>query len=257
MELSGLHNSWLFTGLIALGCAIDVDRLGAGKPCTSDGRCADGYHCSAERRCEASPVSRDAAAGSAGTAAGDSGSGDESGSGARARNRTRRAKCEDGASFDASLPDANDRDGTLADASGANDAPPPDTGCASPTRYYVDGDHDGFGRDDSAVWACARPSGSWATRGADCNDADNRVFPGQTAFFASPFTYGGAIHSTTTAAAASSPTRATGSGAELRGSTGDRLQGCGFTSTVERGEADPPVAAPDCRVRAALLVCSR
>ena len=190
MELSGLHKTWLFTGLIALACAIDADRLGAGKPCTSDGRCADGYHCSAERRCVASPVSRDGSAGSAGTAAGDSGSGETSGSGGSGSEADVDAQsASDGASFEASLPDAHGQDGTLADAAASNDAPPPDTGCASPTRYYVDGDRDGFGRDDSALWACARPSGSWATRGADCNDADNRVFPGQTAFFASAFTY--------------------------------------------------------------------
>jgi hypothetical protein len=48
--------------------------------------------------------------------------------------------------------------------------------------YYRDADQDGWGVDGETDIRCGDRTG-WAPRPGDCDDADNRVFPGQTRFF--------------------------------------------------------------------------
>jgi hypothetical protein len=62
----------------------------------------------------------------------------------------------------------DDCDGTT---DGAFDLP----GC---TLWYADGDGDGYGRDDSAVCACAATAGHPVAAGGDCDDADGTIHPG-------------------------------------------------------------------------------
>jgi hypothetical protein len=45
------------------------------------------------------------------------------------------------------------------------------------TRYFLDGDMDGFGDSQAVVEACSSPPG-YVTIGSDCNDANNAIFPG-------------------------------------------------------------------------------
>jgi large repetitive protein len=49
-------------------------------------------------------------------------------------------------------------------------------GAINSTVYYLDGDNDGFGIDDTAVSACELPVG-YATQGNDCDDNDNDIHP--------------------------------------------------------------------------------
>jgi hypothetical protein len=48
--------------------------------------------------------------------------------------------------------------------------------------FYADADGDGHGNPATATRSCSPPPG-FVTVGDDCDDNDNRVFPGQTAFF--------------------------------------------------------------------------
>jgi hypothetical protein len=62
-------------------------------------------------------------------------------------------------------------------------------GCASLKTYYPDGDHDTYGRSTGSVTACAPPGGTgWSLASGDCDDDDDRVHPGQTAYFDTPYT---------------------------------------------------------------------
>jgi hypothetical protein len=73
---------------------------------------------------------------------------------------------------------------------GGTSAPPdedggaPDANCSSPSTFYRDTDGDGFGSGVPTP-ACERPAG-YATKDGDCDDADARAYPGQTAFFTTP-----------------------------------------------------------------------
>lgn len=69
---------------------------------------------------------------------------------------------------------------TRFDASGDSGPPDFDAGDCDPIdreTYYLDGDADTNGRDDSSVEACALPPG-YANRGGDCDDALDTVYPG-------------------------------------------------------------------------------
>ena len=70
--------------------------------------------------------------------------------------------------------------------------PPPPGSCT--TTYYRDTDGDGFGGRVTQV-ACKSPGDGWVTTGGDCADDDDNVFPGQTAYFAVPYSLGGGLHS--------------------------------------------------------------
>jgi hypothetical protein len=49
------------------------------------------------------------------------------------------------------------------------------------TSWYLDGDNDGFGRQNDMVQSCTQPGGRVAgTNGFDCDDTVNTVFPGAT-----------------------------------------------------------------------------
>jgi hypothetical protein len=65
-----------------------------------------------------------------------------------------------------------------------------DAGCASPHAYYRDADGDGFGSDVSKQF-CGAPVAGWVTMSGDCDDAEKSVFPGQTAYFGTPYSKSG------------------------------------------------------------------
>jgi hypothetical protein len=153
-------------GVQVSACGLDLDAEGEGKSCSADGRCADGYVCNTQSLCVKSHGVPDAQGG-AGGAGGSAGSGATGGSGGSG-----------GSANDAS----GGSGGTLVDAG--------DAGCPSPTQYFPDGDGDGFGSDEGAVLACEPPSGTWVTVGGDCADDAAQAFPGQTAYFGTPFTKG-------------------------------------------------------------------
>lgn len=75
---------------------------------------------------------------------------------------------------------------TTPTATGTTTSPVP-TGqpCATQT-FYRDRDGDGVGGTETKV-ACTSPGKEWVTKGGDCNDDDADVFPGQTAYFDSPY----------------------------------------------------------------------
>ncbi len=51
---------------------------------------------------------------------------------------------------------------------------------ADATRWYPDGDEDGFGDDERSDRACTPPDDGqvWIAEGGDCNDDDDEIFPG-------------------------------------------------------------------------------
>jgi hypothetical protein len=107
-------------------------------------------------------------AGRAGSGAGGSGNtGGELGSGAMAG-----APGGAGAAGAPGVRDAGSDSGSFVDA-----------GCATPTKWYPDGDEDDYGRNTGSVLSCHAPPGSWATMGGDCNDDNALVHPGQADFF--------------------------------------------------------------------------
>ncbi|MCK6503188.1 right-handed parallel beta-helix repeat-containing protein [Myxococcota bacterium] len=62
----------------------------------------------------------------------------------------------------------DDCDGTVDEAAAAD-----------ATRWFLDGDGDGYGAPDSGQTACDRPAGSgWVDQGGDCDDADPAFHPG-------------------------------------------------------------------------------
>ena len=69
--------------------------------------------------------------------------------------------------------------------------PPPDPvpPCAA-TTYYRDTDGDGFGGATTQI-TCKDPGAGWATKGGDCADDDQDVFPGQTLYFGDSYSKGG------------------------------------------------------------------
>jgi hypothetical protein len=80
--------------------------------------------------------------------------------------------------------------GSNADPS-TNPPPPAPTGTSKPkpgptpcqtTAYYRDDDNDGFGGSVTQV-ACSSPGAGWVTKGGDCADNDEDVFPGQPQYF--------------------------------------------------------------------------
>jgi hypothetical protein len=241
----------LFAALAALACSIDVDDLGAGKACSPDGRCSAGYHCNAERRCVAA-LENEAAAGSAGTVdggrggtdrGGSSGSG-QGGTSADAGHEAERESGSGGTSADAAAPDGG--------------TPISDASCASPARYYADGDRDGFGRDDSTQWACTSPGDSWATRGGDCNDSDDRVFPGQPAFFGTGYAHAGADSFDYDCNGSEQPDPSQQGPAPNCGDLGlGDCSGSGFEPSERTGPELDPICGSTSRVECtpALLVC--
>lgn len=60
-----------------------------------------------------------------------------------------------------------------------------DTDEGALTTFYRDADDDDFGDDDDTIDACSAPEGYVAT-GGDCNDDEERAFPGQTQYFGFP-----------------------------------------------------------------------
>jgi hypothetical protein len=192
---------WSVAGLIAFACALDVESRGEGKACSSDGRCAEGYLCNPEHRCVTNLPGTDATTDAEG-AGGDAGSNGASGTGGAidasgATGGTGAASSggssagqggtpNDGGGRGGWLPEAGGRGGSVGDAA-------PDVGCVDPIRYYSDADRDGFGRDDVTQWSCSAPAAAWATLGGDCNDANERVFPGQSAYFGAPYSVSGGV----------------------------------------------------------------
>ena len=45
------------------------------------------------------------------------------------------------------------------------------------TEYYLDGDNDSFGDENTTLIACAQPSG-YVIDSTDCDDNDDDIFPG-------------------------------------------------------------------------------
>jgi hypothetical protein len=82
-------------------------------------------------------------------------------------------------------PDAGE---TVEDAGDVVDAAPetpcdPDAGAT----YYADGDGDGYGRNTDSLLGCPPPGGGWVAQGGDCNDEHPDVYPGQKAYFDTPY----------------------------------------------------------------------
>ena len=94
-------------------------------------------------------------------------------------------------------------DGSSEAASGGNAGATNDAGaggagggCSSPSTFYVDTDGDTYGRTANPTVACQKPAtGTWATRGGDCNDSDPRVHPGPMDFIGTPYKVSGAADS--------------------------------------------------------------
>lgn len=63
-------------------------------------------------------------------------------------------------------------------------------GCEPLLTFFEDKDSDGHGVPDVTKDACTVPQG-FATVADDCDDNDNRAFPGQTQYFSTPRTSGG------------------------------------------------------------------
>lgn len=74
---------------------------------------------------------------------------------------------------------AGDSSPDAPDAQGGFDA----EACA-PVLYFLDQDGDGYGGTSTST-SCAPPAtGTWVTRGGDCDDSNPTVNPGQSAYFA-------------------------------------------------------------------------
>jgi hypothetical protein len=56
-----------------------------------------------------------------------------------------------------------------------------ESGAMGATTYFMDGDHDGYGTDASAMTLCTPPlAGTWVPRGGDCDDTSSMVRPGRS-----------------------------------------------------------------------------
>lgn len=75
--------------------------------------------------------------------------------------------------------------GTSGSNAPAGGGGPADGGC-TPTTFYEDKDGDGWGS-AKTVQACAASAGL-TDRTGDCDDGNESVFPGQTKYFATPYT---------------------------------------------------------------------
>jgi hypothetical protein len=67
--------------------------------------------------------------------------------------------------------------------------PPTDPGMPTPCEaktWYRDRDGDGVGGSETQV-ACLAPSKEYVAKGGDCEDENGDVFPGQTAYFTTPY----------------------------------------------------------------------
>jgi len=53
-----------------------------------------------------------------------------------------------------------------------------DSGGCAPTTWYADRDGDRWGDDTDVQQACGMPDGAWVAVGGDCNDSDDRMWPG-------------------------------------------------------------------------------
>ena len=87
--------------------------------------------------------------------------------------------------------------GTTTPPAGTATPPPPPGStppACTPTAYYRDVDGDGFGGTTTKS-SCTPPGDGWVTAGGDCEDNDETVFPGQTSYFATPYSKGGGLHS--------------------------------------------------------------
>jgi hypothetical protein len=86
---------------------------------------------------------------------------------------------------DAAVADASTRpdDAATRDAATVVDAGPT---CTEPLWWYADRDADGYGVAADRSFVCPKPAGSWSSRAGDCNDADDRVHPGQLSYFGTP-----------------------------------------------------------------------
>jgi len=91
----------------------------------------------------------------------------------------------DGASGDGPVADGDAGaapDGDDSDGASGNDAGGGPEACV-PVLYYNDGDDDGYGG-TTTVTQCDPPTtGHWVTQGGDCDDSNQVVSPGQTAYF--------------------------------------------------------------------------
>jgi hypothetical protein len=178
---------WLL-GSLGGGCTSDLRLSLAGKDCTADRACADGYSCNTARKCvlssELDPDGGGTSAGAGGAMGpgGQSGQGGQGGSvalggggGAPPGGAAGNAGVggSGGGSVDPVDPDAGYTD--LADADG---------GCIA-TTVFRDDDGDGVGVSGQDRVACPGPG--WATVAGDCRDDLLDVFPGQTQFFAEPY----------------------------------------------------------------------
>jgi hypothetical protein len=65
--------------------------------------------------------------------------------------------------------------------------------CTTPVTWYADADNDGYGRLETATMVCPKPAGSWTRTAGDCYDQDERVHPGQAAYFGTPYSPGAGI----------------------------------------------------------------
>jgi len=85
--------------------------------------------------------------------------------------------------------DAPDDDAGDLDDAGDDDAG--DAGC-EPLTWYQDLDGDGWGVDSETIEACEPPGTLWSLQSGDCDDANDKVYPGQTEYFTQ-----GYVHSVT------------------------------------------------------------
>jgi hypothetical protein len=159
-----LRIAWMLAGAGALACALDLEAIGAGKACVADGRCAEGFVCSAEGRCVI-PGPR----GDSGSVAGQGGTSNAEDAGVLGSGGS-------APQLDAGKERSDPTDGAVRDQA-----------CGEPVAYFADDDRDGFGRADSVHFGCAPPSSAWATVGGDCDDANAEVFPGQMDYFGVPY----------------------------------------------------------------------
>jgi hypothetical protein len=125
----------------------------------------------------------------------------------------------------------------------------PDAACSNPTDVYLDGDGDGFGRNDTRAPGCDVPNG-WASQGGDCADDVASAFPGQTAYFAEGYAVGAGVSFDFDCDGQES---GDGSQADVAPSCSDDA-GCdaeGFLDTARTGAGVNPICGSD-----QLLECS-
>lgn len=65
-----------------------------------------------------------------------------------------------------------------------------DGGC-EPLTWYADEDGDGYGVESNTIEACDPPGPEWASKKGDCDDANDKVHPGQSAYFTRAYVHSG------------------------------------------------------------------